>query len=76
MFRLNGFPSLRVGQLQIKWCHCLLPAGWEIHIMHHALDLITQKRRPPTHTLLLSLARRTYVQAHLLNNKATVVQIF
>lgn len=39
----------------------------------NAWDLITQERHPPTHALLLSL---TYMQVHLLNNKATVVQIF
>lgn len=55
MVGLNSVLSPGVGQLNIKWCHCLQTTSWKVYIMHYALDVITHTKHPPTHILLLSL---------------------
>lgn len=68
MVGFNGSLSLWVGQLIMKWCHCLL-TWWKMckwmRPDHREISL-------STHTLFPLL---TYIQVHLFNNKVFVTQI-
>lgn len=68
MVGFNGSLSLRVGQLIMKWCHCLL-TWWK---MCKWMRPDHKKISLSTHTLFPLL---THTQVHSVNNKVAVTQI-
>lgn len=74
------FSSRRVGQLNMKWCHCLhTPSTEDLQYAPCARPDHAEKKTPSPSTVNPHApsvsCSATYMQVHLLNNKATAVQI-
>lgn len=55
-----------VGQVNIKWCHCLLSTRWGIYFTRYAFDLITQNITPePTHSFVSRSPSHTYTDTFI-----------